>query len=120
MIQIRSHDGQHLGWAANVLDLAEPEIRMDTMAPGLARVLGPKMPIRIGHTVGNVRNSDVIYSNGEIIPASGGAAFIDADCDRCDSALAVCPNQEPGVLWLVIEHDPGCPAVAAWIEQNKG
>jgi hypothetical protein len=108
------------GYARSVIDLAnpEPEIRLDQVAPGLSRITGRPLPVRIGHTLGNVRDADRICTDGIVYPAGGG--FIDCECADCDSALAVLPNQEPGRLWLVIEHSPTCPVMTAWIAGQAG
>jgi len=69
--------------------------------------------VRIGHAV-SVRDPQArIYTDGVVITPQA-ALLIDCECPDCDSALAVLPDQEPGVTWLVIEHSPTCPALARW------
>jgi|SRR5271166_2233763 len=119
MIQIRSDNGAHLGWARNVIDLAndEPQVRIETVAPGLSKITSrPRQPIRVGHVAGSVLDPGMyIATDGKVIPPEE-AGWVNGECADCDSALVVLPNQERGVLWFVIEHRRTCPAMAAWIE----
>jgi hypothetical protein len=101
-----------------VIDLAngpgEPRVSITPLARGLSVVRSPRMPVRIGHVAGSVRDPrSVICTDCKVIRPRD-ARFIDAECPDCDSELAVLPNQEPGRLWYVIEHSPSCPALAAW------
>ena len=60
--------------ASRIIDLAngpgepEPQVSITPLAPGLSRLSTPRQPIRIGHTAGNVRSADRIYTDGAVIP----------------------------------------------------
>ena len=107
-----------------MLDLAndEPQVRIETVAPGLSKITSrPRQPVRVGHVSGSVLDPGMyIATNGEVFdPEDADAVFIDAECSDCDSALAVLPNQERGAIWYVIEHRRTCPAMAQWIRDQR-
>lgn len=87
----------------------EPQIRIERLAPGLSRTIGPWQPVRIGHLV---ELHGPIYTDGKVI-APEDAGFLYGDCRACDSELLVLPHQERGVTWFVIHHRPDCWAFAA-------
>ncbi len=122
MIQITGDNGQHLGWARNVIDLSndEPEVRIEQIAPGLSRTISKQwLPMRVGHVLGSVLDPDMyIATDGIVYPPEQGR-FLNAECPDCDSALVVLPNNEPGVLWFVIEHRESCPAILQWIADQR-
>lgn len=91
---------------------SEPQVTITPLWPGFSRIQMPWRQIRIGHVRGNVTSADRIYTNGKVIEPTD-AEYLDAECKCCDSSLAVCPNQEPGRTWFVLEHKHHCPAFAA-------
>lgn len=118
MIQITDDTGRHLGWAAGVLDFTnaepDPPVTITPLAPGFSRIKMPWRQIRIGHVRGNVLRAEAIYTTGEVIEPTD-AEYLEGDCRACDSSLVVCPNQEPGRTWFVLEHEDRCPAFAAML-----
>lgn len=121
-LPVRDDNGQILGHAARVIDLAneDPEVRIEQIAPGLSRTISRQwLPIRLGHVLGTVLDEGMsIATDGKILPPEQGR-FINAECADCDSALVVLPHQEVGVLWFVIEHRRTCPAMIQWIADQR-
>lgn len=113
-VPVTDDTGRVLGFAAGIIDLAEPEpqVTITPLWPGFSRIQMPWRQIRIGHVRGNVLRADRIYTNGKVIEPTD-AEYLEGDCRACGSSLAVCPNQEPGRTWFVIEHEDRCPAFAA-------
>ena len=106
------------------IDLAndDPEVRIEQIAPGLSRTISrPRLPIRVGHVLGNVLDEGMfIATDGKVLdPGNADFVFLNCECSDCDSALAVLPNQEPGFMWYVIEHRRTCPAMLAWIADQR-
>ncbi len=127
MIPVTDDTGRVTGWAAREINLAGtgpepdgPQVRIETVAPGLSKITSrPRQPIRVGHVLGNVLDPGMyIATDGKVIPPDE-AGWIDGECSDCDSGLAVLPNQEPGVLWFVIEHRRTCPAMLQWIKDQR-
>jgi hypothetical protein len=108
MIQITGGNGQHLGWAHGVIDLAEPELGgKDPRAPLTFSTLLVRGVLRIGHTFDLNDDSEPIYYVAGRGIQPGQAGYADLRCDFCVTHATVSYDDD-GHTFLIMQHKRGC------------
>jgi hypothetical protein len=108
MIQIHGDNGQHLGWAAAVIDLAEPEMGgRDPRAPLTFSTLLVRGVLRIGHTFDLDDETEPIYYVAGRGIRPGTASYADLRCDHCVTHSTICYSSDRDTF-LIMVHKRGC------------
>jgi hypothetical protein len=107
MIQITDDNGQHLGYAAGVIELSSEMGGKDPRAPLAFSTLLVRGQLVVGHTFDlNDETEPIYYPEGQAVQP-GKAGYADFRCPFCVTHATVSYDDD-GHTFMILEHKRGC------------
>jgi hypothetical protein len=76
-------------------------------------------PLRIGHTrdFGDPAEPIMVREADDVLPGPGGVSYAEGRCPDCVAHPVISRGEHQTLL--VLEHEPGCPVMAALLAERR-